>query len=193
MFPVISIGWWVMPALSSNNQKILLQLARCSIQTYLERKTAPVFESPAAEFLLPRGCFVTLRKFGKLRGCIGTFDASSPLFENIIRISAESAFSDPRFPPLAEAELKDIRIEISVLGEPQKMNSIEELELGKHGILIKYGYRQGTFLPDVATEQNWSREEFVSHCAFEKAGLSREEYALAEFFIYEVEKFSENY
>ncbi len=180
-----------MPALSSNSQIFLLKLARDSIRFYLETRTTPLFEIPIEEVKQPGGCFVTLKKLSTLRGCIGTFEGASPLHENVIRMAVASAFEDPRFPPVCTEELHDVRIELSVLGELRKMNSLEELEIGRHGIWIKFGGRAGTYLPDVAVEQGWSREEFLEHCAYHKAGLTPEEFKSAEIFLYEVQKFSE--
>jgi len=180
-----------MPVLSLNSQKLLLDLARRSIQTYLGSEAEPAFEPSPPEVLIPRGCFVTLRKHGALRGCIGTFDDSQPLYQAVMRMAVAAAVQDPRFAPLVKSELDEVRIEISVLGELQKMKSLEELELGKHGILIRYGLRSGAFLPQVAVEQGWSQEEFLTACALEKAGLSPRECSQADVYLFEVEKFLE--
>ena len=180
-----------MPDLSSNSRKILLGLAREAIRNYLETGDHLVFQNPDEELTRRRGCFVTLRKERRLRGCVGTFDASRPLCENVIRMAAASAFQDTRFPNVAKAELPVIRIEISVLGGLEKVDSLEEIELGRHGVLVKLGKRTGTFLPEVALEHQWSREEFVTFCAREKAGLRPDECAAAEIYRYEVEKFGE--
>jgi AmmeMemoRadiSam system protein A len=180
-----------MPVLSSNSQRILLKLARTAIETCLKQEKPMGFDSPSGELLLPRGCFVTLRKSGHLRGCIGTFDPSQPVYKNVSRMAAASATEDPRFSPVTLQELPEIRIEISILGETLRMRFLEEIEIGRHGVLIKYGYRSGTYLPDVAVEQKWTAEEFVRHCALEKAGLTPEEFSRAEIFLYEVQKFSE--
>ncbi len=181
-----------MPDLSSNNQNFLLRLARQSIETRLKGE-AFSFSSPVPEEVkIPRGCFVTLKKNGMLRGCIGTFEATKPLFENIFHMAQVSAFQDPRFPPVNFSELSQIRIEISVLGPRRKMNSIEELEIGKHGIFIQLGHRRGTYLPEVAVEQGWSAKEFISNCAVEKVGIRPEELERAQIDLYEVEKFLES-
>ena len=180
-----------MPVLSSNNQKILLDLARQSIQEYLATGNALQYQTGAEELLQPAGCFVTLRKEGHLRGCVGTFNRKEALVRNLLRMAVASAAQDPRFPPVSKPELDLIRIEISVLGPPEKVNSLEEIMLGKHGIYVKLGARTGTFLPEVAVEQNWSVPEFVMTCAREKAGLGPEEIAHAEIYRYEVQKFKE--
>ena len=180
-----------MPDLSSGSRKFLLDLARQSIRIHLETGDWPQVPPHERELDIARGCFVTLQKHGQLRGCVGTFDASRPLVENVVRMAAASAFQDTRFPPVVKTELAEIKIEISVLGPLVKMNVLEEIVIGKHGVYVKLGVRSGTFLPEVATEQGWSREEFLVECARHKAGLSIAEIAQAEVYLYEVEKFEE--
>ncbi len=180
-----------MQALSSNSQFLLLKLARESIQYYLEKHAVLSFETLVEEIKQPQACFITLRKQGMLRGCVGTFETVRPLYENIIRLAIASAFEDSRFPPVQRQELPELLIEISVLGELIKMNSIEELEVGRHGVLVKYQQRTGIYLPEVAVDQGWSREEFLNHCAYEKARFTSEEFKRAEVYLYEVQKFSE--
>lgn len=181
-----------MPVLSSSNREFLLALARDSIRVHLESGDWPQISPHDFELDKPSGCFVTLVKKGELRGCVGTFDAGRPLVENVKRMAASAAFQDTRFPALAKAELGEIKIEISVLGPLVKMNSLEDIVIGKHGVYVKLGARSGTFLPEVAVEQKWSREEFLMWCARQKANLSVAEIAKAEIYLYEVEKFSEN-
>jgi AmmeMemoRadiSam system protein A len=180
-----------MPGLSSNSRRQLLEAARAAIQTYLDSGDHLVFKSDNGELALPRGCFVTLRKGGMLRGCIGTFDSDRTLSDNIPRMAVAAAFQDSRFEPVSKTELSQIKIEISVLGPLEKITSVDEIQIGRHGILIRLDARSGTFLPDVAVEHRLSREEFVMLCAREKAGLTPGEIGQAELFRYEVEKFSE--
>ncbi len=186
---------WVeaaMPELSPKTRQELLLIAREAIQTYLSTGSHLEYPGkPSEELLLHRGCFVTLKKNGELRGCIGTFDDSDELIHNLLRMSVAAAFQDPRFPAVGKQELDQIKIEISVLGPLERIDSIDAIEIGKHGIYVKNGRRSGTYLPDVATEHHMSREEFVMHCAREKAGLSPKECMTAELYRYEVEKFSE--
>jgi AmmeMemoRadiSam system protein A len=106
-----------------------------------------------------------------LRGCIGTFRQDQPLWQNVMEMAQSAAFNDPRFSPLSFDELNKIDIEISVLTPLKKIKSIDEIQLGKHGIYIKKGLRSGTFLPQVATETGWTLEEFLGHCAQDKAGI----------------------
>ena len=191
-------GWWVMPDLSLNSGQVLLDLARRAIQSFLQTRSVQQGVGIAQEniaynqeLLLERGCFVTLRKERALRGCVGTFEANQPLFQAVMRMAVAAAFEDTRFPPLLPLELDLIRLEISVLGELRKINSFKELQIGKHGVYVKFGRKNGTFLPDVAVEEGWTSEEFVHFCAREKARLAPEELACAEIYLYEVEKIAE--
>jgi AmmeMemoRadiSam system protein A len=176
---------------SSSNSKMLLELARNAIETFVTTGRHLEIPTPSADLAVKRGCFVTLRKLGELRGCVGTFEAQTPLYENIIRIAPAAAVQDPRFPPVTKNELPHLKIELSVLGELEKVESLEEIEIGKHGVYVKLGDRSGTYLPDVAVEQKWSVHEFVMHCAREKARLSTEEIMRAEIFRYPVQKYKE--
>jgi AmmeMemoRadiSam system protein A len=116
------------------------------------------------------GAFVTLRKNGELRGCIGYIEARLPIFETVAQTGAKAAMCDPRFESVAENELKDIQLEISVLSPLRKIKSVEEIVVGKHGLLIEKGYYHGLLLPQVATENNWDRETFLEYTCM-KAGL----------------------
>ncbi len=135
---------------------------------------------------------MTLNRHGMLRGCMGTFDDAATLGENLVRMACAAAFRDPRFPPVHEKEMSDLRIEISILGPMKKMKAPEDLVVGRHGIWVQCGDRGGTYLPDVAVEQGWNAAEFIRDCACRKAGLSESEAAAAEVYLYEVEKISEN-
>lgn len=168
----------------------MLHFVRQTIHSRLDAQPAP--EPPALESLQRKlGCFVTLYRHGQLRGCIGTFDQHQTLGANLARMALASAFNDPRFPKVSAKELPELRIEISVLGEMKKVTSPEEVEIGRHGIYVEHGNCGGTYLPDVAVEQGWGRDEFIRHCAFDKAGLQPSEIAQADLYIYEVEKIRE--
>jgi AmmeMemoRadiSam system protein A len=175
----------------SSNKQTLLQLARNAIEIYLSTGNYLSFKTDAPELTAKKGCFITLRKGGELRGCVGTFDRETPLYQNIIRMAPAAAVHDTRFPAVTKEELPRVRIELSVLGDLEKVESMNDIEIGKHGVYIKLGQRAGTFLPDVALEQKWSVPEFVNYCAREKARLSPEELKRAEIFRYEVQKFKE--
>jgi AmmeMemoRadiSam system protein A len=181
-----------MPVLSSNSQQALLALARESIERYLEDGSVPSFRCDGGDLSQKMGCFVTLRlSSGELRGCVGTFERERPLWENVSRMARCSAFQDTRFSPVKKAEMENLVIEISVLGPLEPVAGIESIELGRHGIVTRFGSRSGTLLPQVALEQGWTREQFVTYCAIHKAGLSPAECAQAELLIYEVSHFAE--
>ena len=131
------------------------------------------------------GAFVSLHKHGRLRGCIGHFGEDYPLHEIVARMARAAAFEDPRFMPVTSDELADIDIEISVLTPMRRIQSIDEFQLHRHGIYIKKGYHSGTFLPQVADEVNWTKEEFLGHCAQDKAGIGWDGWREAELYIYE--------
>ena len=180
-----------MPDLSSSSRKKLLEIAREAIKNHLEAGNPAAVENFPEELKQLKGCFVTLKKNHELRGCVGTFDSKTPLCQNVPRMAKAAAFQDTRFTPVSHSELEQIKIEISVLGELQKIDSIDEIQIGRDGVWIKSGNRGGTYLPEVAVEQKWSKEEFVMHCAREKAGLNPQDIAKADIYRYEVEKIKE--
>ncbi len=136
-------------------------------------------------FMIPMGAFVTLKINGALKGCIGRFISSDPLYKAVQASALSSAFEDPRFSPLTREEFEQTDIEITVLGPLKKINNINEIVLGRHGIFIKKDFRSGTMLPQVATENNWTVEEFLGYTSREKAGLGWDGWKDAEIFIYE--------
>ena len=138
------------------------------------------------------GAFVTLKEHGSLRGCIGRFSSNLPLWRLISELSVSSATEDNRFEPVAASELNKLQIEISVLSPMKKISSPNEIILGKHGIYIKKGYYSGTFLPQVATETGWDVEEFLGHCARDKAGIGWDGWKTAELYTYEAFVFGED-
>ena len=118
------------------------------------------------------GAFVTIMKHGILRGCVGSIIGEKPLYQTIREMAVAAASQDPRFTPLTAGELKDINIEISVLSKPRRIDDIAEIQLGKHGVIVSEGNHQGVFLPQVANETGWSKEEFLSQLCSQKAGLA---------------------
>ncbi|MBK7132694.1 MAG: AmmeMemoRadiSam system protein A [Bacteroidales bacterium] len=133
----------------------------------------------------PMGAFVTLKIEGRLRGCIGRFISKDPLYEAVRASAFSSAFEDPRFSPLTSEELGLAEMEITVLGPLKRINKPEEIILGRHGIYIRKDSRSGTMLPQVATENGWSIEEFLGYTSRDKAGLGWDGWRDAELFIYE--------
>ncbi len=165
----------------------LISMARDNIKSLLyEGKGISVDKDRLPEvFLRPLGAFVTLKIGSNLRGCIGRFVSDDPLWKVVLESSQSSAFDDPRFSPLTRDEFSKTGIEITVLGPMKKIESINEIELGRHGIYIKKDYRSGTMLPQVATENNWTVEQFLGYTSREKAGLGWDGWKTADIFIYE--------
>ena len=172
-------------SLSADEKQTLKEIALTSIKDSLDGK--PISNrSPLTAHLSEKcGAFVSLHKHGRLRGCIGHFGEDVPLHEIVAEMARAAAFEDPRFLPVTRDELADIDIEISVLTPMRRIHSLDEFELHRHGIYIRKGYRSGTFLPQVADEVNWTKEEFVSHCAQDKAGIGWDGWRDAELYVYE--------
>ncbi|MDD4604576.1 MAG: AmmeMemoRadiSam system protein B [Bacteroidales bacterium] len=178
---------------TTDEQQILLKIARNTLEKYMGTQRILEIDSVGFSKHLTQqaGAFVTLKKKGELRGCIGRFTANTPLFRVIQEMVIASATEDTRFPLVTLSEVDDLVIEISVLSPMKKIKSPEDIILGKHGIYIKQGYHSGTFLPQVAAETGWSKEEFLGHCARDKAGLGWEGWKTADIFVYEAFVFSE--
>ncbi|MGB2755173.1 MAG: AmmeMemoRadiSam system protein B [Phycisphaerae bacterium] len=163
--------------LKGSEKQTLLRLARDVLKEFLNTGKASLDESKydlAGVLKRPGAAFVTLKNHGRLRGCIGTFLPRAPLYQTVAEMTRAAA-QDFRFrgDPVTPAELGDIDIEISVLTPLEKVRDpLQEIELGRHGIYIEGEGRSGCFLPQVATETGWSKEEFLSHCAAGKAGLA---------------------
>ena len=179
--------------IGAGDRRELLSIARKTISSYLSERKIPQIDSSKLSETLRRhaGAFVTLHKKGALRGCIGRFDATEPLYAVVQKMAISASTEDYRFPPVDLKEINDLDIEISVLSPMRKISSPEEIELGKHGIYIRKGNRSGTFLPQVATETGWTLEEFLGHCAQDKVGIGWDGWKDAEVYIYEAYVFSE--
>jgi len=156
--------------LSLEERKALLDLARSTIRAKLDHMVPAPKEAQDAVLMEPRGAFVTLHRKGALRGCIGIVEAIKPLWRTVSEMALASAFSDPRFPPLGKEEYDSIEIEISVMSPVRRIDTVDEIEVGTHGIIIKRGFQQGLLLPQVAVEEGWGRETFLEHTCY-KAGL----------------------
>ena len=174
-------------SLSDEEKDMLKKIAYESIKDSLDGKNIaqPALNSKLSALNCKCGAFVSLHKQGRLRGCIGHFGEDMPLHEIVAEMARAAAFEDPRFPPVHREELGDIDIEISVLTPMRRIQSLDEFQLHKHGIYIRKGYRSGTFLPQVADEVNWTKEEFVGHCSQDKAGLGWDGWRDAELYVYE--------
>ena len=179
--------------LNDEEKKELLNIAKLSLyEATLHNTRAKIDESKISPKLRKNlGAFVTLHKNGQLRGCIGRFEPDQSLYSVIIDMAISAAQQDPRFTKVTKDELPDIDIEISVLTPRKKIHSLDEIVLGRDGIYIQKGARSGTFLPQVATDTGWSLEEFLGHCAQDKAGIGYNGYKDADIYTYQAIIFNE--
>ncbi len=152
-------------------KKELLYIARRSIEQYVRERTKYEPHTDKKSLLEKQGAFVTIKSDGRLRGCIGCIIADQKLYLTVRDMATQSATADPRFNPLCADEIDDIEIEISVLSIPEKVKKPEEIVIPGHGVIVKRGMHQGVYLPQVADETGWSRDEFLSSLCYDKAGL----------------------
>lgn len=154
---------------SDSDRKLLLDLARAAIAAHVTGAPLP---APPLDGVLARrgGAFVTIHNHGDLRGCIGHVDANDPLGRVVPQCAVAACSSDPRFPAITAAELPHIDLELSLLGPLEAVSIVDEIEVGRHGLVVEQGWRRGLLLPQVATEWNWDRDTFLSHTC-RKAGL----------------------
>ena len=154
---------------SPAERELLLKLAHDSIQAALDDRELDL--TPPSEHLAePRGAFTTLHLEGKLRGCIGYVLPADSLYKTVADTARAAAFDDPRFQPVWQSEVPQLKIEISVLSLPQPIRP-DEVVVGKHGLVISYESCRGLLLPQVAIEWEWDRDTFLSQTCL-KAGLS---------------------
>jgi len=159
-------------SLTKESQIELLRIARNSIDGYLSTGNIPPVTTKIPELLNDGAVFVTLEKNHNLRGCIGTTEARMPLYKAVSQLAIAAAVEDTRFNPVTKGELKDINIEISVLSPLKKISSPDEITEGKHGVVVKKGFRSGLFLPQVWEHpQLATKEAFLSELCSQKAGL----------------------
>lgn len=162
--------------LSDKDKKRLLAIARDTIVEYVTNHRVPKVEIDSDRLKMPRGAFVTIKRHGSLRGCIGRFSpVSEPLFKIVQQMAVAAATQDPRFSPMSASELSDMELEISVLSDLSKVKSIDEIEVGVHGIEIEKGPYRGVLLPQVATENGWDKITFLEQTC-RKAGLPTDAY-----------------
>lgn len=164
---------------SSEDGAFLVKLARNAIESYLSRGdiVAPP-RNISARLMENAGVFVTLETHPKknLRGCIGYPEPKMPLAEATIRAAISAAAQDPRFPPVLKDEMKEMLVEVSILTPPKLVEAkspeeyLAKIEIGRHGLIVEKGFNRGLLLPQVPVDQNWTKEEFLSHTCV-KAGL----------------------
>ena len=173
---------------SKEERQKILQIARKSLESAFSGKGIDI---PSSD--LKQGAFVTLRKSNALRGCIGYLEAVADLESEIAQLAMDSAFSDPRFPPLSPSELEECTIEISLLTKPIEISSLESFILHRDGIILSLSGRRAVFLPQVADETGWTKEEMLSALSL-KAGLPSDAWKSGEavFRTFQAEVFSED-
>ncbi|WP_321530993.1 AmmeMemoRadiSam system protein A [uncultured Desulfuromonas sp.] len=159
--------------LSTKEQAILLDIARTAIVSHVRHSDVCVVPREERRLNIKRGCFVTIKQDGKLRGCIGNFQSEIPLFKEVSQMAVASSSNDPRFYPMKEEDLDKFSLEISVLSPLVKIAAPEDIQVGKHGIYMERSHYRGVLLPQVATENHWDRTTFLSQTCL-KAGLPPE-------------------
>ncbi|MDO8580529.1 MAG: AmmeMemoRadiSam system protein B [Candidatus Omnitrophota bacterium] len=159
-------------SLTISQKKRLLTIARQAIEKYVRNKKVLSVNETDPRLLKTEGAFVTIHQQGALRGCIGQIIADRPLFLIVREMAISAASRDPRFQPITIEELDNIDLEISVLSKPRQIKSVDEMIMGVHGVIVSRGSHHGVFLPQVAEETGWSKEEFLSQLCAQKAGLS---------------------
>jgi AmmeMemoRadiSam system protein A len=147
----------------------LLELARTALEEAVRRGRLSEVAEPLESLRTPCGAFVTLTKGGRLRGCIGHIEARKPLYATVRECARAAALDDPRFHPVTPAELPLLQLEISILSPLLDINP-QQVEVGRHGLLISRGAQRGLLLPQVAVEWSWDREQFLAETCV-KAGL----------------------
>jgi AmmeMemoRadiSam system protein A len=156
---------------SEQQRAALLNLARQTIAARLGLASEIPCRTSDPALLEPRGVFVTLRKAGQLRGCIGQIESLFPLWDTVPEMAIAAAFQDPRFPPLHADEMSEVNIEISILAPLSRVTDPNEIEIGRHGLVVEKGGISGLLLPQVASSRNWDTLTFLGETCL-KAGLS---------------------
>lgn len=181
--------------LSEEDKKKLLQLARKSVEDQvLLKKKGHLKDFEGSQFRIPKAVFVTLTKHGELRGCIGSLMPQMPLAEAVAHYAILAATEDHRFSPVSAAELKELNYEVSILSEAVKVKDVQSIRPKIDGVILTRGPRQGVFLPQVWHETGWTKEEFLSQLASQKAGLPRLAWQdpATELFVFQVDAFKES-
>ncbi|HBG54343.1 MAG TPA: TIGR00296 family protein [Rikenellaceae bacterium] len=187
------VGYWGIAVcdselrFSATEEKLLLDLARESMeQAVTTGKKSPLKPQRQYPGALQHHCgvFVTLHQHNRLRGCIGRIQSDVPLYLLVSEMAVAAALYDDRFPPVSKKDLEEITIDITVLSPLEEIRDVKRIEPGRHGILIEGHGRSGVFLPQVATETGWNREEFLGHCSRDKAGLGWDGWKTARIFIF---------
>jgi len=156
--------------LNADEKAILLKLARATLEAYFASEDTPAVRTPSAALREPKGAFVSLHRGKELRGCIGQLVADHELYRIVQHCVLSAALEDNRFIAVIRDELKDLTIEISVLTPFHRVQNVEEIEVGRHGLYIVRGGYRGLLLPQVATQYRWDRTKFLEQTCL-KSGL----------------------
>jgi len=171
---------------TDGDKKELLSIARNAITEYVTDRKVMEIDMKNPKLKTDGAVFVTIKEKGSLRGCIGHVQAIMPLYQSVIKNAIAASSGDPRFPPMTKDELQDIEIEISILSPMQKLKNVNDIHIGKHGLVIRKGSQSGLLLPQVPTEQGWDRQTFLRQiCA--KAGLPEYAWKDAELYTFTAE------
>ncbi|MBN1542497.1 AmmeMemoRadiSam system protein A [candidate division KSB1 bacterium] len=178
--------------MTTAEQTELLLLARLGIEKQLLKEPPPAYSGDNNRLLRPSGAFVSLYVHDELRGCIGYIKAVRPLWETVVEMAQAAASRDFRFPTIRVDELDALEIEISVLTPLKKIVSIDEIQIGRHGLFIERRMQSGLLLPQVAVEHQWDRTHFLQHTCL-KAGLDRDDWKDPEtrIFVFSARVFSD--
>ena len=172
------------------DRRLLLRIARDAIVAHVGAAPPPAPERSAV-LDRPTGAFVTIHRQGALRGCIGHLEANEPLGHVILRCAVAACSADPRFPPVRAAELHELDLELSLLGPLEPMLAVDEIEIGRHGLVVERDRLRGLLLPQVATEWRWDPVTFLAETC-RKAGLPRDAWRNgARVWTFEAEVFGE--
>lgn len=177
--------------LSKKEQKELLGIAHDAIVSHVASGVMSTAKPASDALCAAHGCFVTIKQHGKLRGCIGNFVSDKPLYQLVREMAVAAAIHDPRFYPMKKPDLDNFSLEISVLSPLEKIESVESIKVGKHGLYIIKNSSHGVLLPQVATEYGWDRETFLKHTCL-KAGLPENAWqAECDIFVFTAQVFGE--
>ncbi|MEI6862849.1 MAG: AmmeMemoRadiSam system protein A, partial [Candidatus Omnitrophota bacterium] len=179
--------------LNKSQKNRLLEIARESIISYVKDGKRKVFIESDPALNRDLGAFVTLHEDGNLRGCIGNMTGQGVLYNTIAEMAIEAATGDPRFKKLSASELGKIDIEISVLSPLTKVKSHEDIKIPGHGVIVRKGFSSGVYLPQVATETGWNKEEFLTSLCGSKAGIDPDAWKdpATEMYVFTAEIFGE--
>jgi AmmeMemoRadiSam system protein B/AmmeMemoRadiSam system protein A len=183
------------PGLTEQDKQQLLALARRTIKYALQNKRVPEASELGVEITdamkKPRAAFVTLKKNSQLRGCIGDIFPQRPLYKSVLRNAINASFNDSRFPQLSEAELDDVKIEISALTVPKPVESYSQIRIGTDGVVLNKDERSAVFLPQVAPEQGWDLNQTLTRLSL-KADLPADAWKEgARFLVFQADVFGE--